>query len=47
MKHKNEKKKEEKKKKKIKVDMDGLIKDLRRNAMAAFENLLTRQFFQS
>ena len=27
--------------------MDGLIKDLRRIVMAAFENLLTRQFFQS
>ena len=27
--------------------MDGLIEDLRRIAMAAFENLLTQLFFQS
>ena len=27
--------------------MDGLTEDLRRIAMAAFENLLTQQFFQS
>ena len=26
--------------------MDGLIEDLRRIAMAAFENLLTQQFFE-